>query len=43
MVKAMKLGSVIVDFAIDQGGIVETYDYIITHDNPTFEKYGGVH
>ncbi len=43
MVKAMKPGSVIVDVAIDQGGIVETVDHITTHDNPTYEKYGVVH
>ncbi len=43
MVKAMKPGSVIVDVAIDQGGIVETSDHVTTHDNPTFEKYGVVH
>lgn len=43
MVKSMKPGSVIVDVAIDQGGIVETCDHITTHDEPTFEKYGVVH
>lgn len=43
MVKAMKPGSVIVDVAIDQGGIVETSDHVTTHDNPTFEKHGVVH
>jgi alanine dehydrogenase len=43
MVKAMKPGSVIVDVAIDQGGIVETVDQITTHDNPTYEKHGVVH
>ncbi|MBO1511424.1 alanine dehydrogenase [Metabacillus bambusae] len=43
MVKAMKPGSVIVDVAIDQGGIVETVDHITTHDNPTYEKYDVVH
>ncbi|EKN63951.1 alanine dehydrogenase [Neobacillus bataviensis LMG 21833] len=43
MVKSMKLGSVIVDVAIDQGGIVETSDHITTHDNPTFVKHGVVH
>lgn len=42
-VKKMKKGSVIVDVAIDQGGIVETIDRITTHSNPTFEKYGVVH
>ncbi|MCI2255393.1 alanine dehydrogenase [Domibacillus sp. PGB-M46] len=43
MVKAMKPGSVIVDVAIDQGGIVETVDHITTHDNPTYKKHGVVH
>jgi alanine dehydrogenase len=43
MVKAMKPGSVIVDVAIDQGGIVETVDHITTHDNPTYTKYDVVH
>ncbi|WP_449354201.1 alanine dehydrogenase [Virgibacillus natechei] len=43
MVKAMKEKSVIVDVAIDQGGIFETADKISTHDNPTYEKHGVVH
>lgn len=43
MVKTMKPGSVIVDVAIDQGGIVETIDKITTHDDPIFEKYGVLH
>ncbi|WML38604.1 alanine dehydrogenase [Neobacillus sp. OS1-2] len=43
MVKSMKPGSVIVDVAIDQGGIVETSDHVTTHDNPTFEKHGVLH
>lgn len=43
MVKSMQKGSVIVDVAIDQGGIVETMDRITTHDNPTFEKHGVLH
>ncbi|RAS84796.1 alanine dehydrogenase [Priestia endophytica] len=43
MVEAMKPGSVIVDVAIDQGGIVETVDQITTHDNPTYTKYDVVH
>ncbi|SEM74226.1 alanine dehydrogenase [Mesobacillus persicus] len=43
MVKTMKPGSVIVDVAIDQGGIVETIDHVTTHDNPTFIKHGVVH
>ncbi len=43
MVKSMSPGSVIVDIAIDQGGIFETSDRITTHDNPTYEKHGVVH
>ncbi|MFD0048641.1 alanine dehydrogenase [Actinomycetes bacterium NPDC127524] len=43
MVKAMADGSVIVDVAIDQGGIFETADKISTHDNPTYVKHGVVH
>ncbi|EOP46032.1 alanine dehydrogenase [Bacillus cereus] len=43
MVQRMKPGSVIVDVAIDQGGVVETCDHVTTHDNPTFEKYEVLH
>jgi alanine dehydrogenase len=43
MVASMKDGSVIVDVAIDQGGIFETVDRITSHDNPTYEKHGVVH
>ncbi|WP_050614105.1 alanine dehydrogenase [Bacillus testis] len=43
MVKSMSPGSVVVDVAIDQGGIFETVDHITTHDNPTYTKHGVVH
>jgi len=43
MVKAMPEGAVIVDVAIDQGGIVATSDRITTHDNPTYTKHGVLH
>ncbi|WP_101845050.1 alanine dehydrogenase [Halobacillus sp. Marseille-P3879] len=43
MVKSMKEGSVILDVAIDQGGIFETVDRITTHDNATYVKHGVVH
>lgn len=43
MIKTMKPGSVVVDVAIDQGGIFETVDHITTHDNPTYDKHGVVH
>ncbi|SES37439.1 alanine dehydrogenase [Salisediminibacterium halotolerans] len=43
MIKEMKPGSVIVDVAIDQGGIVETIDHITTHDDPIYKKHDVVH
>ncbi|MGI2326348.1 alanine dehydrogenase [Planococcus sp. YIM B11945] len=43
MIKSMKPGSVVVDIAIDQGGIFETSDRITTHDNPTYLKHDVVH
>lgn len=43
MIKTMSPGSVVVDVAVDQGGIFETVDRITTHDNPTYEKHGVVH
>ena len=43
MVKQMKPGSVIIDIAIDQGGIFETTDHVTSHDNPTYIKHGVVH
>jgi len=43
MVKAMQPGSVIVDVAIDQGGIVETIDRVTTHDNPVYIRHGVLH
>lgn len=43
MIKSMAPGSVVVDVAIDQGGIIETVDQITTHDNPTYTKHGVVH
>jgi alanine dehydrogenase len=43
MIQSMKPGGVVVDIAIDQGGIFETTDRITTHDNPTYVKHGVVH
>lgn len=43
MVSSMSPGSVIVDVAVDQGGIFETVDRITTHDAPTYEKFGVIH
>lgn len=43
VVRSMTNGSVIVDIAIDQGGIFATTDKITTHDHPTYEKHGILH
>lgn len=43
VVLSMANGSVIVDIAIDQGGIFETTDKVTTHDNPTYIKHGVLH
>ncbi|WP_040286188.1 alanine dehydrogenase [Sporosarcina koreensis] len=43
MVKSMSPGSVLVDIAIDQGGIFATTDRVTTHDEPTYVKHGVVH
>jgi len=43
MVKIMEPGSVIVDIAIDQGGMFETVDRVTTHENPTYVAHGVVH
>lgn len=43
MVKSMKPGSVLIDIAIDQGGIFETSDRVTTHDDPIYVKHGIVH
>ncbi|WP_207423264.1 alanine dehydrogenase [Desertivirga brevis] len=43
MVAAMEPGSVIVDIAIDQGGIFETVDRVTTHDNPVYIEEGVLH
>lgn len=43
VVRAMGNGSVIVDVAIDQGGIFETIDQITTHEAPVFERHGVLH
>lgn len=43
MVKTMKKGSVLVDVAIDQGGIFETIETPTSIDNPVFEKHGVIH
>lgn len=43
MIRSMTPGSVVVDVAIDQGGIIQTVDRITTHDEPTYEKFGVIH
>jgi len=43
MIESMDDGGVIIDIAIDQGGVFETTDRITTHDSPTYIKHGIVH
>lgn len=43
MIESMSPGSVIIDVAIDQGGIFETVDRITTHENPIYIKHDIVH
>ncbi len=43
MVQQMKPGSVLVDIAIDQGGIFETSERVTTHDDPIYIKHGVTH
>lgn len=43
MVKTMRPGSVIVDVAVDQGGVIETADQVTTHEHPVYEKHGVLH
>ena len=43
MVKSMRPGSVLIDVAIDQGGVIETMDRITSHDDPCFSKHGVIH
>lgn len=43
MVAQMQPGSVIVDIAVDQGGIFETEDRTTTHDDPVYTKHGVLH
>lgn len=42
-VKQMEQGSVIVDIAVDQGGIFESNDRATSHDEPIVEKFGVLH
>lgn len=43
MVKTMAEKSVIVDIAIDQGGIFETENRVTTHDDPTYIQENVIH
>ena len=43
MIKSMQPGGVIIDIAIDQGGMFETTDRITTHDDATYTKHGVIH
>lgn len=43
MIKSMSPGSVVVDVAVDQGGIISTADKVTTHDAPTYVKHDVVH
>lgn len=43
MVKNMRPGSVIVDVAVDQGGVIATADQVTTHDEPVYKKYDVLH
>lgn len=43
MVSQMQPGSVIIDIAVDQGGIFATEDRTTTHDDPIYTKYGVLH
>ena len=43
MVKSVRPGSVIVDVAIDQGGIAETIDRVTSHQDPFYIKHGVLH
>jgi alanine dehydrogenase len=42
MVSSMKVGSVIMDISIDQGGCFETSE-VTSHTNPVFRKFGVAH
>lgn len=42
-VRSMKPGSVVIDIAIDQGGIFETSGKVTTHDEPTYVKHDIIH
>lgn len=43
MIKSMDDGGVIIDIAIDQGGVFETTDHVTTHEDPTYTKHGIIH
>lgn len=42
MIEKMKIGSVLIDISIDQGGCFET-SHVTNHNDPTFIKHGVIH
>lgn len=43
MIQTMEEGSVVIDVAIDQGGIFETIDHTTSHDDPVYVRHGVLH
>ncbi len=43
MIESMDDGGVIIDIAIDQGGVFESTDHVTTHADPTYTKHGIIH
>lgn len=43
MVSKMRKGAVIIDVAVDQGGIIETADRVTTHEDPIYTVDGVIH
>ena len=43
MVSKMRKGAVIIDVAVDQGGIIETADQVTTHEDPIYTVDGVIH
>ena len=39
----MRPSSVIVNVAVDQGGVVETVNRVTSHDKPVYETHGVLH
>lgn len=43
IISSMKNGTVVIDVAVDQGGIIETADHSTTHDEPVYVVNGVTH